>query len=197
MNEYIHKTLSESSLNKATIQNTSTLSKSTISNNCKQRISKEEINKMLDDDSVTEPLTPEPSLSSTISDCESTGILNNVDKVYNICEKRLFIQQEPVRLGMEVELYIDNERIDLKNEVSIEIDNEHSELLNNVENGTMTTVSKDNVVDNKNVDKRDDSYKNKISQQATTLHSNKVVFSRTLITTPTNISPNGPNEKEI
>merc|ERR1712037_416768 len=72
----------------------------------------------------------------------------------------------------------------------------HSELLNNVENGTMTTVSKDNVVDNKNVDKRDDSYKNKISQQATTLHSNKVVFSSTLITTPTNISPNGKNEKE-
>merc|ERR1719201_221128 len=116
MNEYIHKTLSESSLNKATIQNTSTLSKSTISNDCKQRISKEEINKMLDDDSVTEPMTPEPSLSSTISDCESSGILNNVDKVYSICENRLFIQQEPVRLGMEVELYIDNERIDLKNE---------------------------------------------------------------------------------
>merc|ERR1719362_2087053 len=78
---------------------------------------------------------------------------------------------------MEVELYIDNERIDLKNEVSIEIDNEHSELLNNV-------------------DKIDDSYKNTISQQATTLHSNKVVFSSTLITTPTKISPNGKNEKE-
>lgn len=122
MDKSINNVISGSSSNKATMQNIKnmlTLNDSIVSNYIKGKVIKEESVKILDDDSVTELLSLEPSLSSTISDCENSGILNSIKYVYNLCEKIFFIQQEPVKLGMEVELFIDTYEMSTNEEITI------------------------------------------------------------------------------